>query len=454
MKEVTSRALRFAALPAEKKKEVLSQLNTVEQELILRTWEFWARPEQLVPEKCKCHNGNWTYWMISAGRGWGKTRTGSETVRKWAERADTEHMILAAAKALDIRDIMVEGESGILSISPNNFRPKYEPSKRRLTWPNGVKALLLSADEPDTFRGPQGGKAWADELAKWPYPEAWDMMKLGMRLGKKPQVVITTTPKPTKLIKDIIKDPATHFTRGTSYENFANLATTFINEIIKSYEGTRLGRQELHAEILDDNPGALWKRDIIEKYRVRMAPILIRIGVGVDPAITSEENSDETGIVSAGIGTCFCKGYPDTHGFVLDDNSGIYKPHEWAKKVTTNFNERQANKVVAETNKGGDLVISNLRTFNKSIPVQPVHATRGKQTRAEPVSSLYEQGKVHHVGCLPDLEDQLCDWNPLMSDSPDRLDALVWVLTWLMVGLARPVYTDSGMPAEGTQRRM
>lgn len=444
---LTSRALKFAALPSAQKKEVLDQLSPLEQEKLYYCWEFWARPNQLIPAHCICHYGSWRTWLISAGRGFGKTRTGAETVRRWAEDAATGFITLAAAKALDIRDVMIEGESGILAVSPNNFRPKYEPSKRRVTWPNGVKALLLSADEPDTFRGPQHGKAWADELAKWPYPEAWDQMMLGLRLGNKPQVIVTTTPRPTKLIKGLIAAKSTHTTRGRTYDNFANLAQSFIDEIVKQYEGTRLGRQELNAEILDDNPGALWKREQIDKLRVIKAPELRRIGVGVDPAVTSKETSDETGIVAAGCGECWCKGTPELHGFVLDDASGIYTPSEWAYKTIKVYRDRLANRIVAETNKGGDLVVSNIKTADRNAKVITVRATRGKDIRAEPIAALYEQGRIHHVGSFDKLEDQLCDWNPLMStDSPDRLDALVWVLSDLMLGASRPIYE----PQEGT----
>lgn len=447
MDPVTSRALKFASLSREEKLFVLSQLSTEDKERLQFTWEFWARPNQLIPNDCVCHNGDWRTWLILAGRGYGKTRTGAETVRRWAESGKFEYITFAASKALDIRDVMVEGESGILAVSPNHFRPLYEPSKRRLTWPNGVKALLLSADEPEGFRGPQHCKAWADELAKWPYPEAWDQMMLGLRLGIKPQVVVTTTPRPTQLIKGLLARPSTHVTRGTTYENRANLAPAFFDEVITQYEGTRLGRQELNAEILDDNPGALWKRDMIEKLRVFKVPKLIRTGVGVDPAVTSNEKSDETGIVGAGIGECWCKGSGERHAFVLEDKSNIYTPNGWASAVNEMFTRRQMNRIVAEINKGGDLVAANIRTVNAHAPISTVRATRGKEIRAEPVAGLYEQGKVHHVGAFPELEDQLCGWNPLVdTDSPDRLDALVWILSDLMLGCARPVYE----PAQGS----
>jgi len=442
-----SLALKFAALPDTDKRAILQEFTPEEQEMLLRTWAVWARPNQLIPRNCTCHNGSWRTWLILAGRGWGKTRTGAEAVREWAEKGETEYITLAASKALDIRDVMVEGESGILAISPNSFRPLYEPSKRRLTWPNGVKALLLSADEPDTFRGPQCGKAWADELAKWPYPEAWTQMMFGLRLGSTPQVIVTTTPRPTALIRDLMRRESTHVTRGTTYDNQANLAKAFLEEIIQEYEGTRMGRQEIWAEMLDDNPGALWKRTLIDSLRVRVAPKLRRIAVGVDPAITANEKSDETGIVTFGYGDCKCSGgiKPELHGFVMRDDSDIYTPDGWATRVGDVYRQTEANMVVAEINKGGDLVVSNLRTNNKALPVVTVRATRGKQIRAEPIAALYEQRKIHHVGSFPELEDQLCDWNPLTDpDSPDRLDAMVWAASYLMLGMARPIYEKMG----------
>lgn len=455
----TSRALQFAALPREAKLKILDALTPVEQEKLQYTWEFWAREGQLLPTNCSCHKGNWRIWLILAGRGYGKTRTGAETIRRWAESGNDQYITLAASKASDVRDVMIEGESGILAISPNHFRPDYEPSKRRLTWPNGVKALLLSADEPDTFRGPQHCKLWADELAKWPYPEAWDQAMLGLRLGKNPQAVVTTTPRPTPLIKKLAKAKSTHITRGTTYDNRANLAADFFNEVIVQYEGTRLGRQELRGEILDDNPGALWKRDSIEKLRILLgdAPKKYRrIAVGVDPAVTSHEDSDETGIVTVGCADCYCKGgnKPELHGFVLHDDSDIYTPSEWAHAAIKRYRKLMANKIVAEINKGGDLVVSNLRTVDANAAVETVRATRGKDIRAEPISGLYEQGKFHHVGGFPALEDQMCDWDPMASsDSPDRLDALVWASSYLMLSPARPIYeargNDSILPRRG-----
>jgi phage terminase large subunit-like protein len=443
-----SMAQKLAELPKAARDEVLDNLSPNDQAVLGYLWEFYARPAQLEPA------GEWTDWLYLAGRGSGKTRTGGEFIRKNVELGTMKRVALIAPTAKDARDVMVEGESGLLALSPPNFRPIYEPSKARLTWPNGAQGFLFSAEEPNRLRGPQFDGGWADEMAAWKYPEdTWDNYQFGLRLGKNPRTMITTTPRPIPLLRSILKALTTFATRGSTYENSANLPVAYLRKLLDKYEGTRLGRQELHAEILDDNPRALWKRAIIDALRVKSLPILRRVAIGVDPAVTAKPTSDETGIVSAGIGECRCKGKPEIHAFVMDDVSGIMKPHEWAKAVKDVHDEREANHAVAEINKGGDLVVSNLQTFDKHLRVHTVRATRGKDTRAEPVASLYEQGKVHHLGSLPILEDQLCDWDPSSSDSPDRLDALVWVLTDLMLGEGVP--TMAGLPKpKMPQRRM
>ena len=320
---------------------------------------------------------------------------------------------------------MVEGESGLLSVGPENERPHYEPSKRRLTWPNGAIATLYSAEDPDQLRGPQHDWAWCDELASWKRPETWDMLLFGLRLGDDPRVVITTTPRPTKQIKELIADPTCHVTRGSTYENRANLAPAFFSQIVRRYEGTRLGRQELLAEILDDNPGALWRRADIEGAAVATCPDLKRIVVAVDPAATHTEDSDETGIVVCGIAH-------NGEGYVLDDMSLKGSPHEWGSQAVAGYTKYKADRLVAEVNNGGDMVEHTVRTVSPNVSYRAVHASRGKVIRAEPIAALYEQGRVHHVGTFPTLEDQLCQWEPGMK-SPDRLDALVWALTDLML---------------------
>ena len=393
-------------------------------------WEVFARDNQLCPA------GDWYVWLILAGRGYGKTRTGAEVTRVTAATLPGCHIALIAETAADARDVIVEGpESGILAVSPPWFYPKYEPSKRRLTWPNGSYATTYSGDEPDQLRGPQHHFAWSDELAKWRYAqEAWDNLEFGLRLGKQPRVVVTTTPRPIPIIKTLLKDSQTHVTSGSTYENLHNLAPAFIARVVKKYEGTRLGQQELHAHVLDDNPDALWKRAaMIEKYRVTKAPTLYRIVVGVDPTATS--TGDEAGIVVAGVGECFCTGRAEMHGFVLDDRSRQGSPHEWASAAVAAYHTHEADKLVAESNNGGEMVRTTIQTIEHAPSVTLIHASRGKYTRAEPVAALYEQGKVHHVGTFALLEDELCNWMPREA-SPNRLDALVWTLTELMISSA------------------
>jgi phage terminase large subunit-like protein len=439
-----SLAERFAALPEPRRKKILASLSARERAVLEYTWEFWARPKQLEPP------GDWRAWMLCAGRGYGKTRCGAEWVRHLVETGRAGRIALVAATAADARDVVVEGESGLVAICPPWNRPLYEPSKRRLTWRNGAIASLYSADEPDRLRGPQHDAAWTDELAAWRYPEAWDQLMFGLRLGDDPRVVVTTTPRPTPLIRQLIALPTTVVTRGTTYENRAHLASAFYDSIVRQYEGTRLGQQELLAELLDDNPGAIFRRGDIEKGRVRDLPPLIRVVVAIDPAVSSGESSNETGIVVAGLGV-------DGHGYVLADYSGRFSPYEWARKAVDAYHTYQADRIIAERNQGGALVESNLRTLDPRIPYKGVVATRGKTIRAEPVAGLYEQGRVHHVGCFPKLEDQMCAWDPsapastsrresvlasqARSTSPDRMDALVWGISELLIE-AQPIVRD------------
>ncbi len=385
---------------------------------------WWAlrRPEQKPPP------GDWLTWLILAGRGWGKTRTGAEWVQSNHSRYG--RWILAGATASDVRDIMIEGESGILNISGGD-RPRYEPSKSRLSWADGSLALLLSADEPDRFRGKQAEAAWADELAFWRYPEAWDQLQLGLRLGTRPRQIVTTTPRPTPLIKRLAADPTTFMTRGSTYDNRPNLATDFFRQIVSRYEGTRLCRQELHAEILSDVEGALWRRDMIRYGPAplhgaggELVPDYLRVIVAVDPAVTYGPESDETGIIVAGKGS-------DGRGYVIDDVSGRFSPNEWAKRAIVVHDEYKADAIVAEVNNGGDLVEANLRASGFQQAYRAVHASRGKRIRAEPIANKYEQGRVTHLRPFVELEDQLCNFTPDTLVSPDRLDALVWAFTEL-----------------------
>jgi len=365
-------------------------------------------------------------WLLLAGRGFGKSRTGAEWVREQVESGRSRRIALVAPTAADVRDVMIEGESGLLAICPPWNMPVYESSKRRLTWPNGAIATTYSAEEPDRLRGPQHDAAWCDEVAAWRYPETWDMLMFGLRLGVDPRCVVTTTPKPIPIIRNLLKNPTTAITRGSTYENRANLAEAFFEQIVAQYEGTRLGRQELYAEVLDDVEGALWTRALIDQHRVKVAPELKRIVVAIDPAITASDDSDETGIVVAGLGV-------DNHGYALDDLSLRASPDGWARRAVEAYHARKADRIVAEVNQGGDMVEYTIRTVDPRASIKKVHAARGKQTRAEPIVALYEQGRIHHVGVLPQLEEQMCNWVPGM-DSPDRMDAAVWAFTELMLG--------------------
>ena len=382
-------------------------------------WRQIARPNQIAPD------GDWSIWLILAGRGFGKTRTINEWAIEQAEAIPGSRGAFVGSTAADVRDVLIEGESGILNISPDSFRPEYEPSKRRLTWPNGTTATLFSADEPNRLRGPQQHWAICDELASWRYPDAWHMLMLGLRLGKNPRCAVATTPKPVKHLRDLLAQNTTHVTRGSTYENRANLATAFFDQIIRRYEGTRIGRQEINAELLDDIPGALWNRAMLDGGRVSSFPELRRIVIGIDPEATSTEDSAETGIVAAGISE-------DGQGYVLGDYSLRALPEEWARAAISAYSIHKANSLTPEVNNGGEMVTYTIRTIDKNVPIHPVHATRGKYTRAEPISSLYQQGKVHHVGSFAELEDQMCNWLP-GDKSPDRLDALVWALSDLML---------------------
>ena len=399
-------------------------LGQVQAEGLVYDWRVWRRPKQATPP------GDWTVWVVLAGRGFGKTRTGAEWVRENVVEGNAGHIALVGPTAADVRDTMIEGESGLLSVFPPGERPKYEPSKRRVTFQNGAMATAFSADEPDRLRGPNHDLAWADELAAWRYPEAWDMLSFGLRIGNRPRAVVTTTPRPLAIIRDLLDRSDVVVTRGSTFENRSNLASAFLTEIVGRYEGTRLGRQELHAESLDDVLGALWNRQILDDCRTTTLPDLTRIVVAVDPAISANVHSAETGIVAAGIGV-------DDQGYVLEDRSMRGTPNEWAAEAVACYHRLKADRIIAEANQGGDMVRHTLDTVERGIPIRLVHASRGKRVRAEPVAALYEQRKVHHVGTFGPLEDQLCSWVPGESASPDRLDALVWAFTELMIDAAR-----------------
>ena len=395
-------------------------------EALKGAWHLTARPEQLAPE------GTWTTWIFCGGRGAGKTRSGAEWIQTRVESGAGRFIHLVAPTAGDARDVLLEGPAGILTIAPSHARPIYQPSLRKVTWPNGAQALLFSSDEPDRLRGPQCDTLWIDELcAMRTAQDVLDMAYMGLRLGKDPRALITTTPRPIKPFKALLARDGQDVvvTRSSSYANRDNLAPQFFQQILSKYAGTRLGRQEIDAELLTDVPGALWHLERIEELRVPRAPErLERVVVAVDPAVTFGPDSDETGLIVAGLGS-------DGAGYVLDDASGRYAPEEWARKAIQLYRRYGADRIVAETNQGGDLVEKTLRSVDPSIPFRGVHASRGKVTRAEPVSALYEQGRVHHVGVLGPLEDQLTSYDGSRgSASPDRLDALCWAIHELMLG--------------------
>lgn len=415
-------AERLSELSDDDRRAIIDGLTPEQQRAMLFDWSVWRRPKQTTPL------GNWRHWLILAGRGFGKTRTGAEFVREQVTSGKARHIALVGATAADVRDTMIEGESGLLRVFPPDQRPQYEPSKRRVTFHNGAQASAFSADEPDRLRGPNHDLAWADELAAWRYIDAWDQLTLGLRIGTNPRSVITTTPRPVAVIKKLVAttDGTVVVTRGSTYENIGNLAPQFVDEILRRYEGTTLGRQELHAEVLDDLDGALWQRSQLDANRVITPPHLNRIVVAVDPAVTSKSDSAETGIIVAGIGI-------DHKAYVLDDVSLRGTPDEWGRAVVGAYHRWRADRIVAESNQGGDMVQHIIRTVDRNVPIRLVHASRGKRTRAEPVAALYEQDRVHHVGMWGQLEDQLCSWVPDVSPSPDRLDALVWAITELVI---------------------
>lgn len=409
------------------------------------SWDFWARPNQLPPaEGCYCGcNGKWLYWVILAGRGWGKTRTGAEWVHKVVNDGEYRLLHLVGATAADARDIMVLGESGILATQKPHNRVKWSPTKRRLTWENGAEALVFSADEPERLRGLQCEAAWCDELAAWRYPEAWKQLQLGLRLGPYPRTIVTTTPRAKKLVKNLVTSEHAHVTRGTTYENVSNLAQAFMAEITREFEGTRFGRQEIYADILDESELAFWNRDLLDDCRVEpkllkewerenkgLPPNLKRITIGVDVAVSFGEESAETGIIVAGVD------FQDM-AYVIADNSGKMRPNEWARKVAALYRSYRDDgynvKIIAEKNQGGEMIKHTLHVEDEDLPVRLVHASKSKLTRAEPIATAYERGRVNHVGVFETLEEQMCTYEAGDVNSPDRLDAMVWALTDLIV---------------------
>ena len=431
--------------------QLMQKSNDLSLSLIVSRRVRWlnqlARPEQLPSE-----DASWNTWLYLAGRGAGKTRTAAEWLAWEASSKPKTRWAIVAPTYGDARDTCAEGESGIVNVLRQYGTLKdYNRSIGEIFLTNGSRIKLFSGEEPERLRGPQHHGGWFDELAAFKYPEAWDQYQFGLRLGEFPQTIVTTTPKPIKIIKELIKQDNVRVVRGSTFDNAANLAESALAQYRLRYENTRLGRQELYGEILDNVDGALWTRKLIDDARVDNAPPLIRVVVAIDPAVTANATSDETGIVAAGIAS-------NGDYYILDDKSIRTTPDAWARVAVELYHKHKADKIVAETNNGGDMVILLLKQVDASIATKKVTATRGKQLRAEPISSLYEQGRVHHVGYFSDLETQMCEWTPQSSESPDRLDALVWALTELnsggasMIALASMAVlcTVCGMPSPKT----
>lgn len=456
-RKITADDLRV--LPASKVKDLFEQLGPSKTEELKHDWSFWARDNQLEPD-----GTDWNTWFINAGRGFGKTRSGVEWVRENVKRG-VKRIAAVASTNSDIERVMVKGESGFLSVCWKGDKtyagkkmgfPEWSPTKRTLTWENGAQVQFFSAEEPERLRGPQFELAWCDETAAWNKDiDTWSMLQFCMRLGKHPRIMVTTTPKPTKLIRQILKDPKTVVTTGSTFDNSANLAGTYLKAVKEQYEGTRLGRQELYAEVLEEAEGALWTTDMLESAEVKYedVPDLSRLVVALDPAVTSNAESDMTGIVVAGI---------DVNGvaYVLGDYTAKLSPQGWASKAIELYHHYQADRIVAEVNQGGDMVKTTIHGEDETVPYKAVRASRGKYARAEPISALYERGLVKHVANPPDganlneLETQMRTWEPLGSiGSPDRLDALVWAITDLLLnGYTKPKLTLAYSSVKGLSR--
>lgn len=453
---VTADYLR--SLGADELESYLKELTPAQLEELNYTFEFWARPTQLEPE-----GNHWNTWIFNAGRGAGKTFAGSNFVRHRVKAGDKRIACVAPTKG-DVRRVMVEGDSGLLNMCWKGDKtykgkamgyPVWQPTNNTMTWENGAVATFFSAEDADRLRGPQFHSAWCDEVSSWRnQQDVWDMLQFCMRLGRHPRVMVTTTPKPTKLMRKLLKSPTSHITGGSTFDNAANLADTFLQAVTETYEGTRLGRQELYAEMLEEAEGALWNTDILDaaldetiEDRVEFAKTLQRVVVSIDPAITHNEESDLTGIIVAGVDI-------NGKGYILEDHTDRYTPQQWAAKAISLYHKFSADRIVAEKNQGGEMVRSTLTSEDETVPIRLVHASRGKFARAEPVSALYEQGKVKHAKGLDELEVQMRTWEPLGSvGSPDRLDAMVWAITDLMLkGTARPQLRLAYSDAKGLTR--
>lgn len=410
---------------------LVREIKPSEHELFLTDFCNAAHDHQLPPE-CAANGEPWTTWLILGGRGAGKTRAGAEWVRGLALADGKARIALIGETEHDVREVMVEGVSGLIAVHQQSERPNWIPSRRRIEWDNGAVAQIFSAENPEGLRGPQFSAAWCDELAKWRHAEAtFDMLQFGLRLGERPRQVVTTTPRPGALLKRLMEDPRTAVTRAGTVANAYNLAPAFLQTVLARYHGTRLGRQEIDGEIVEERPDALWKRVAIEACRVREAPALSRIVVAIDPPASARDGADACGLVAVGRAD-------DGMLYVLaDDSAGGLSPQAWASRAIALWRRLSADALVAEVNMGGDMVRAVIREADRDVPVMTVRATRSKHIRAEPVAQLYEQGRVKHVGSFPALEDEMCDFGLdglSLGRSPDRLDALVWAITALTFG--------------------
>jgi len=425
-----SLAERIALLPARERRKFLSSLKGDKLfEFVLR-WVMWARPGQLPPP------GDWRTWLMLAGRGYGKTRAGAEWILYLAEETDLRIALVGPTED-EVRSVMVEGASGLLASAPADMRPEWEPSRGLLTWPTGSRAFVYSGANPESLRGPEHDFAWCDELAKWAGADAaWDNLMFGLRRGRYPRALATTTPRPTPLLRRLVARSDVALTRGRTADNVL-LAENFVDYVTALYGGTRLGRQELDGELIEDVEGALWTRALIEKCRATaMGTVtsdcpLIRVVIGVDPPASA--GGDACGIVACGLGA-------DGAGYVLGDHSvrGL-SPEGWARAVAEAAAAWSADKVIVETNQGGEMVESVLRSIDAALPVKPVKARFGKGKRAEPVAARFEAGKAKFAGAFPELEDELCGLTvgggyEGPGRSPDRADAMVWAMTELLLG--------------------
>ena len=416
-------------------KTFIASLGECDLELLERDWTIWARLDQLPPDVHTPHR-DWTVWLMLGGRGAGKTRAGAEWVRAQAlglspmAARPAGRIALIGQTMADARAVMVEGVSGLLAVHSDGERPIFEPSRRRLVWKNGCIAQIFSAEQPDGLRGPQFEVAWCDELAKWRNGEAtWDMLQFALRLGQNPRQVVTTTPRVVPLVKRLMAQEHTVVSRAATRDNAGHLAPGFLETVVARYAGTRLGRQELDGELIEDDANALFQRRLIEKTRISRIPRLVRIVVAVDPPMTSGADADACGIICVGRGG-------DNRAYVLADATvERASPMRWARAAAALYHEFCADRMVAEVNQGGELVAALMREVDAGIPIKPIRASRAKHVRAEPVAALYEQGRVSHVGVFPELEDEMCAFDSILAArgrSPDRVDALVWGLSELM----------------------